>query len=104
MTITNPAATRFLNETLRPLAEARRAYLAEVQSVRQAYDSGIGDLFWGHGDEMIDDGRTDGAPVLTGNDVLAFVAQCLDAEKAAMEANNGPTTVAALCVRPLRAE
>lgn len=103
--IDNPEAIRFTNEVVRPMCEKIRALKAEIDSARVSYDGGIGDYFFTHGAEAVEDGReAEGVSRLTGNDVLAFVSATLYDLKAAIEANNGEVTVAKPCVRPLRAD
>lgn len=105
MPINNPEAIRYVNEVVRPLCERVRALKAEIDSARVSYDGGIGDYFFSHGAEAVEDGRdAEGVSRLTGNDVLAFVSAVLYDLKAAIEANNGEVVIAKPCVRALEAK
>jgi hypothetical protein len=98
--ITDPQAIRFVNEVVRPLCERARALKADLDAARAAYDGGIGDFFYGHDTEDIDDGRAaEGVSRLKGSDVLAWVAFQLYSQKDAMEAGGIPAVIAKPCVR-----
>lgn len=102
MAITDPQAIRFSNEVVRPLCERMRSLKADIDAARAAYDGGIGDFFFGHNGEAVEDGReADGVSRLTGNDVLAWVDFTLYQQKAAMEATGVPGMIAKPCVRTL---
>jgi len=110
MAITDPQAIRYVNEVVRPLCERIRALKAEIDASRVAYDGGVGDLFWNHGGEAIEDGRdTEGISRLTGNDVLAWNTLANYELKALLDGGSVNTvpgagvTIAKPCVNPLRA-
>ena len=103
MTIDNPEAIRFANDA-RYLAEKTRALKAEIASFRARYDGGIGEFFFNHGNEAVDDGReAEGVSRLVGNDILAFNAQVLYDTLAVMNAVGYDVMLETLCVNPLRA-
>lgn len=113
MAIDNPQAIRYVNEVVRPLSEKIRALKAEIDASRVAYDGGIGDYFWNHGAEAVEDGReAEGVSRLTGNDVLAWnslvnydLKAVLDAvgTPATVQSVGGNVTIAKPCVRALEA-
>ncbi len=105
MSITDPVAIRFVNETVRPLCEKVRALKAEIDSARATYDAGVGAVFFNNGGEAIEDGReAEGVSRLTGNHVLAFNTLVLYDLKAVLDAVGAEATIAVPCVRPLQAE
>lgn len=102
--IDNPAAIRYLNEVVRPLCEELRALKARIDAARATYDAGIGDYYYGHGGDAVEDGRAaEGVSRLVGNDVLGFVQFALYDLKAAFEAQGIAATIAKPCVRTLQA-
>jgi hypothetical protein len=102
MAIDDPQAIKFCNEVVRPLCERIRALKADIDAARAAYDGGIGDFFFTHGNEAVEDGReAEGVSRLDGNDVLAFVQFALYDQKVAMEAGSIPAVIATPCVRSL---
>jgi len=102
MAITDPQAIRFCNETVRPLCERTRALRADINAARAAYDAGIGDFFFNHGAEDVEDGReAEGISRLVGNDVLAFVALLLEDVKNTLNEQGNAATIAKPCVRDL---
>jgi len=108
--ITDPVAIRYVNEVVRPLCEKIRALAAEIDSSRATYDGGVGNAFWEHGDEAIEDGRdAEGVSRLTGNDVLAFNTMVNYELKSFLEGgtvnqfSGAAATIAKPCVRALEA-
>lgn len=102
MAITDPIAIRFVNEVVRPLCERQRQLKADIDAARAAYDGGIGDFFYNHNAEAVQDNRQgEGVSRLTGNDVLAFVDLMLYQQKAAFEVPGVPAVIAKPCVRTL---
>ena len=98
--INDPEAIRFCNEVVRPLSERIRALKADIDAVRAAYDGGIGEFFFNHGGEAIDDGREgEGVSRLTGNDVLAFVDLVPYGLKTMLDAPGVPAIISKPCVR-----
>lgn len=104
MAITNPAAIRFVNEHVRPLCEEIRALAAKLDASRALYDAGIGNNFYGHEGEAIEDGRdAEGVSRLNGSHVTAFTALVLYDLKAVLDGVGAAATIAVPCVRPLEA-
>lgn len=75
--ITNPEAVRFVNEVIRPLAEAFEALDANAQIAKDRYTSTFAPLVSGNaGTDAVDDGRTaEGVSRLTLADVQNFATQ-----------------------------
>lgn len=68
--ITDPVAIRALNEQIRPLAEAARAFLVECQSLQTQWNAGMGATFTNDSSPVVD-GRqaTEGVRQLSGAEV-----------------------------------
>lgn len=75
--ITNAQAVRFVNEVIRPLAEAFKALDANAQIAKNDYIGTFLPLVFGHLDtDLIDDGReAEGVSRLTLGDVKACAAE-----------------------------
>lgn len=102
MAINDPEAIRFCNEVVRPICERLRALKADIDAMRAAYDGGIGEHFFGHGAEPIEDGRAaEGVSRLDGNDVLAFVDLVPYQLKAFFDAAGVQNVISKPCVRTL---
>lgn len=76
--ITAPAAVRFANEKIRPLADTlARAYQQARAVLGQFAAKGLGELIPDDKGEVIDDGSaTDGRTPITGADIHAMLAVC----------------------------
>jgi len=100
MPINDPEAIRFVNEVVRPVCERIRALKADIDAMRAAYDGGIGDHFFNHGAEPIEDGReAEGVSRLEGNDVLAFVSLVPYSLKDFFDAPGVAPVISKPCVR-----
>ena len=98
MAIDDPRAIKFINETLRPLAEKTRALGAEYLAAATAWQVAIGALV-PNDTTPVDDGReAEGVSRLTGADVNTFMGMLL-----ALREGGNQGAVERLCVRPLQA-
>lgn len=103
--IVNPEAIKFVNEIIRPLAEARRALDARIEDALNKWNSTVspgvtfGAQFADNLDGLVQDGRdADGISRLTGNDVVNFVTR-LVAVKTDSDLVGARTIIAKPCVR-----
>lgn len=97
--ITDPEAIRFVNEVVRPLCNRVRSLRADINSARAAYDAGIGDRFYGHDADTIEDGReAEGVSRLIASDVLAFVGLVLEGMKNTLNDTGNAAVVGKPCV------
>jgi hypothetical protein len=99
--IDNPEVIRFVNETVRPMAEKLRALTYYMQSADQTYQSGIGAILYASGDGAILDGReAEGVSQLRANDVIGIlnIAELL---VTSLTATGVPATISKPCVRVL---
>ena len=108
MAITSPAAIRYCNEVLRPLAEKLRDVFEDVARAEQAWTDEIGALIPNDAAQILDDGReAQGVSRLTGqeiNSLRAVLAQLktLRSGVAVTTLANVDTRVGRACVRTLR--
>jgi len=94
----NPEAIRFVNETVRPLAEKIRALKAELNAARITWYSGMNSNF-NKADELVEDGReAEGVSRLTCGDVTNFISQAIKTAEAEASAWNDQV-VSKPCVR-----
>lgn len=104
MAINDPSAIAFLNQRIRRRAEALRAIKAMIDSDRVAYDGGMGDFFYGHGDEAIVDDAHREARSLVGNDVLFFNDLVNYQLKALLDSPGVAENIEKFCIRALDAQ
>lgn len=94
----NPEAIRFVNETVRPLAEKIRALKAELNAARVTWYSGMNANF-NKGTELVEDGRdAEGVSRLACDDVINFMSQAIKTAEAEASAWNDQV-VSKPCVR-----
>lgn len=97
MTINDPQAIAFASESIRPISEKARAFVAEVGSIITRWNSGINVLFPNDG-TAVDDGReSEGISRLAGSDVNS-VMNIIEAMVAASNAD----IIEKPCVRTLQ--
>lgn len=98
----NKEAIRFVNETVRPLAEKIRAMKAELNAARIVWYSGMNAHF-NKGIEPVEDEReTEGVSRLTCDDVTNFMSQAIKTAEAEASAWNDQV-VSKPCVRTFQA-
>jgi hypothetical protein len=94
--ITNAQAIKFVNEQVRPLSEQARALKARIGALTTDWFAGL-NLAVPNTPDVVADGRTDGASVLTGIDVNSVVGNLIAAHDAIND-----QIIAKPCVRPLQ--
>jgi hypothetical protein len=101
--IVSAEAIRYVNEQIRPLAEAIRALKARVDASLTTYNAGVGTVFYNNAADPIMDGReAEGVSRLTGNDILLFVTQMI-AFQTQLNGVGVANVISKPCVRPLEA-
>lgn len=104
MAITNPQASKFANEQVRPQAERIRALKAEIDAMMVQWFGGMAELIPDSAQESLEDGReAQGVSRLTGADIRSFivVAQAL---QTTLDTAGYAGVISKPTVRPMRAE
>jgi len=97
-TITDPRALKFTNQQIRPLSEAVRGLIAQINAAQTDWFSGLNALF-PNDTTLVDDGRSsEGINELTGADVNSVVNILIAIQNA-----SNAQIIAKPCVRPLSA-
>ena len=95
--ITDPQAIRFVNEQVRPLAEALRAFKARSDAAVVDWYAGLNAMFPNDASPVVDGREAEGVSRLTGqdiNDVMYILATAV--------AGMGDAIIAKPCVRPIQ--
>lgn len=96
--VTDPEAIRFVNEFVRPKAEAARALMAEIAAGTTLWYSGMNNKF-PNDPTAVDDGRdAEGVSRLTGANIHSFMSTVI-----AVAAASNSEVVSKPCVRPMSA-
>lgn len=98
MTINDPQAVAFANESMRPISEKARAFVAEVQSIVTRWNSGINVLFPNDSTALNDGRDAEGISRLVGSDVNSVMNIII-----AMASASNSEIIEKPCVRTLQA-
>lgn len=98
--ITNPQAVRFVNEVVRPLAEAVRAIKVQIDAAMVAWFAGHNATFAASADTVEDGRAAEGVSRLTAGDVTALLVILSDVQAELNEAGRA-AQVQKPCVRQL---
>lgn len=99
--INDPAAVKFSNERIRPLADLVAGAFQQIQSFKEAWEAkGIGNLV-ADSSEVIDDGSAvDGRTPITGHDLYLLKALADDLVAMGVGENTKIPTVLKISVNP----
>lgn len=102
MSITDPLAVSFSNQSIRPLCERVRSLKSEIDAAVVDWFGGRSSLF-PNDSTVLSDGRVaEGVSILTGADITGVITQLL-ALQTALNQSGVAAVIAKPCVRPLSA-
>ena len=95
--VTDPAAIKFANDTIRPLAEQARALKARITDATNTWFAGMNAKFPNDASNVVDGRTAEGVTELTGADVNSVMGDLIGA---AGQLND--QIIGKPCVRPLQ--